>query len=406
MKILIITKKFPYPFIDGETIAINSLTRGLSAIGVEMDLLALNTTKHYYDFNPDIRPHELNAYSDIYTIRIDNRIKIYTAFKNLFSRLPYQVSRYYSGHSADLLSNILKRKIYDIIQLEGLQLMVYYDEIRSLTKSPIILRAHNQEHYIWDRLLKQHNIGLRKHYLKLQQNRLKLFEMNAAQKVDAIFPITEVDSVWFKKYNDHVLTVPMGMSVSTNDSNKISRINPDLLHIGFIGSLDWLPNLEGLRLFLDKVYQKNDLRNKPYKLIIAGRNSSAFKLDLKQMDDIEYLGEIEDAEIFWNQIDVLIVPLMSGSGVRIKILEAMSRKKIVLSTSVGIEGIPVLNGQEAIIEDRLEKWASILTKINEHHDKYDDMRHKASLLIEKNYSPKIISTRVTEYYERLIKEYA
>jgi glycosyltransferase involved in cell wall biosynthesis len=170
--------------------------------------------------------------------------------------------------------------------------------------------------------------------------------------------------------------------------------------------LDWLPNLDGLKLFLEKVHQVGHDVKRPYKLIIAGRNSSSSNLQLPKGNDIDYLGEIADAELFWNKIDLLIVPLLSGSGVRIKILEAMTRCKIVLTTSIGVEGIPAQNGQEAIIEDKLENWPSILDKINNNRSAYQEMRLKAKTLIEQHYDENLIAARVVEYYRRITKEYS
>jgi polysaccharide biosynthesis protein PslH len=121
MKILQLAKKFPYPSKDGESIAVLHLSKALSINGCDVSLLAMNTSRHFVELNDGI-PEELNYYREVHTVDVDNRIKWLDAFKNLFSKDSYHISRFISDEYNNRLEALLKENQYDVIQLETLYL--------------------------------------------------------------------------------------------------------------------------------------------------------------------------------------------------------------------------------------------------------------------------------------------
>ena len=94
MKILQLTKKFPYPLKDGEAIAITSLAKALNELNCEVSLLSMNTTKHFFDI--DTLPVSFDHYKSMDLVTVDNRLKVFDAFLNLFSSQSYHISRFVS----------------------------------------------------------------------------------------------------------------------------------------------------------------------------------------------------------------------------------------------------------------------------------------------------------------------
>ncbi|MGB1120750.1 MAG: glycosyltransferase family 4 protein, partial [Saprospiraceae bacterium] len=335
MKILQLCKKFPYPLKDGESVAVTFLAKALNQLGCEVTLLAMNTTKHYV--NIEELPESFNHYKAIHTIEIDNRLNPIDALKALVKGENYFLSRFESAEYAQKIRDLLQVEDFDIIQFETLQTLIYFrQDIFGTTKSraKIVLRSHNVEHEIWERIVKNSKSGLKKWYLSRLLKQLKQFELEKNNQVDSLVAITQRDMDYFRKlgFNGTGQVTPIGLETAHYQPNwKSFEQRPT---VSFIGSLDWLPNLEGVEWFLTKVM----VQLKNTELHIAGRNTPKHLLEL-EMENLKVHGEVESAVDFINQHSMMIVPLFSGSGMRVKILEGLALGRVILTTSIGVEGI-------------------------------------------------------------------
>ena len=136
-------------------------------------------------------------------------------------------------------------------------------------------------------------------------------------------------------------------------------------------------------------------------MVLAGRNFEAAKLAIPSEGNIKILGGIEDVSEFWNQIDVLMVPLFSGSGTRVKIIEAFTHQKLVLTTSIGIEGIPANDGEHAVIRDREDDWARAIDEIIDDWPAYNELQRNGRKLAEKHYEYRQVGKTAMEIYQQL-----
>lgn len=400
MKILQLCKKFPYPMKDGESIAVTHMSRAMNEIGIEVSLLAMNTSKHYFDMAT--LPKSFNHYRHIWTANVDNRLKPLDAFLNLFSAQSYHIQRFISKEYADLLSSILREHTFDVIQLETLYLTPYIDIIRQNSDAKIVLRSHNVEFEIWERLAKNETNFLKKQYLQLLTKKLCNYEIAQLHKVDAILAITERDLELYRSYGfeEEGIVVPIGLDVASYKMEEESFHKP--LSISFIGSLDWQPNLEGLRLFLTNTWNILHKAFPNLEFHIAGRNTPD-EIKNINLPNVIVHGEVPDAQDFISQHSLMLVPLLSGGGMRAKILEAMALGKIVLSTNVGIEGIPVTNGEEAYIANTSEDFRAAIHYCFAQNGELLQMGKQARHFIEKNYDNKYIAEKVIQFYYELCK---
>ena len=270
MKILQLTKKFPYPLKDGEAIAITSLAKALNELNCEVSLLSMNTTKHFFDVSE--LPDSFNHYTRMDLVTVDNRLKVFDAFLNLFSSQSYHISRFLSKSYQAKLIDVLKKNKYDIVQLETLYLAPYVDVIREYSNAKIVMRSHNVEHEIWKRITKNTSISAKKMYLGLLSKRLENFELLYLNKYDMMVAITERDLNFFKKLGCSIPSSvsPIGLELSGYNQNINRQKHPTFC---FIGSLDWMPNLEGIDWILDKVWHKviEEVPNAQFH--IAGKNT-------------------------------------------------------------------------------------------------------------------------------------
>jgi len=397
MKILQLYNKIPYPPKDGGSIAVYNFAIGFANAGNKVDILAFNTIKHFVSIK-DIKnklPNNIN----IFGVNINTKLSPIKALQNLlFSRLPYNAERFINNNFKLKLQKLLETNKYDIIQIEGLYMMPYVNIIRKYSKSKISFRAHNIEHEIWEQTLKQEKSFYKKIYLKIISNRMKKFETFFINKYDFLIPITQRDADIFKTLgnNKKVIVCPTGVDALKYKSKKRQFESIKLFHLG---SLDWTPNQEGLIWFLENIW-KTVLQNSNLTFSIAGRNAPKWLVDkFKEYKNINYLGEIDDALEFMQNNDIMIVPLRSGSGMRIKIIEGMASGNIILTTSKGVEGINGKNGKDFIIANSKNEFINQIQNINNKKTQLKEISFNAQQFILNNFDNFVISKSLLEFYK-------
>jgi len=335
MKILLLTKKFPYPTKDGESVAVHSLTTQLSELGAELHLLSMNTTKHFVDIQQV--KDKVRQYASIRTVSVDNRIKVWPALKNLWNGRSFHIERFDIEKYSQELAGMLQNSSYDAVLLESVYLTPYVDVIRAHSSAAVVMRAHNVEFEIWQRIVANTSNPVKKGYLRLQADRLKDYEYSQLTKLDGLITFTKRDLQKYQAagYGGPSLVSPIGIPTALYDSQDHGGVAES---VAFIGSLDWQPNIEGLMWFLQNVWPLVLEARPAAQCHIAGRNPTAAVRRI-DMPGVTVHGEVADAAQFVRSYPISIVPLLSGSGMRVKILEAMALGRCIVTTSVGAEGI-------------------------------------------------------------------
>lgn len=352
MKILQLCKKFPYPLKDGESIAVTYLSKALNQLGNQVTLLTMNTKKHYFDIAE--LPANYDQYQSIHFTDVDNEVKPFDAFLNLFSDDSYHISRFISIPFEQKLIEILKSEEFDFVQIETVHLAPYIPVIRRYSEAKISMRSHNVEFEIWQRIADNTDFLPKKWYINHLTKKLKKYEVNQLQNYDMMVAITQRDLDFFKKlgYKNKSVVTPIGLDI--NDYHPNFDTYNKAPSLSFIGALDWMPNYEGLMWFLENVWDQLIERFPSLKFHIAGRHTPASLMSLKKKNVTVY-GEIPDAVKFINKHSIMIVPLLSGGGMRAKILEGMALGKVVLSTQLGLEGIAGKHQQDVLVADTPEE---------------------------------------------------
>jgi polysaccharide biosynthesis protein PslH len=398
LKILQLTRKVPFPVKDGESLAIDHMRRSMIKSGVEMSLLAMNTTKHLVDENK--AKEYLSDYQQIQFVKIDNEVHIFDLLVNLIKRQSYHISRFVNRDFEAALSALLQMENFDVVQLESLYLAPYISTIRKFSKAHIALRSHNVEWQIWDRIEKSMNNPLKKLYLKEAVNQLKRYEMKAIQHVDSIVYISPYDIELFEKmgFTGNRYYYPIGIDLEKL-KHQLPVFDRKELVLHFIGSLDWIPNQEGLQWFINKIWPAIFERIPQCKLKIAGRNIHS---DFYSYSDhnIEIVGEVEDAVSFVQSTPISIVPLLSGGGMRAKIIEAMALGPLVISTTIGIEGIPAVHAQHAMIADTPNEFVQAISLLVDKPDLINIISSNARQLVESHFNVDVFSKGLLEFYRK------
>ena len=399
MKILFLCKKFPYPLKDGESIAVSNLCKELKALGCDISLLSMNTSKHYSD--PNALPPDYNYFTTIHTIDLDNAIRPWKAVASIVSGESYHIRRFKSGAFRDKLIEILKQNTFDIIQLETLYLAPYIDTIREYSNARIVMRARNVEHEIWERITRNTESNIRKFYLAYLTRKLKAYEIGQFTAYDYLVTLTERDLKQFKDkgYINGASSAPIGFDTQIYPYSKPS-FGPEM-SLCFIGSLDWVPNMEGLEWFLSKCWPSIHARWPKITLHIAGRNTPLSMLNMK-LPNVTIHGEVADAAEFINKHAVMIVPLFSGSGMRVKIVEGMILGKVIITTTLGKEGIEGEHKKHFLVADDENQFMQAIQLCVEHPDLAMGISNLAKENAQKQFDSSEAAQKILNIYHMLL----
>ena len=384
---------------DGESVAVTQLAKALHELGAEVTLLTMNTSKHPVEME-SLPTSFRSIYQAIYEVPVFNHITILGALRNLFEKESYHISRFISKDYEQKLIAILQKKSFDVIQLEMIHLAPYIPIIKKYSNAKIVCRAHNVEHEIWKRVADITKNPFKKYYLRWLTGKLRRFEVENLANYDALLPITERDGRIFRLlgYRGPMLPTPVGMD-SQRFLMPLISMNGHL-SLGFIGSLDWTPNIEGLKWFLENVWGQFLEDKSQFKLHIAGRNAPDWLLKLN-VDNVKVHGEIADAHRFTAQHPVMIVPLFSGSGIRVKILESMMLGRVVITTKIGMEGIPAKDGESVLIANTAAEFIEKIRFCRQNAEKMAEIGAAARKLMLQQFDNLTIAARVLDFYDNL-----
>lgn len=395
MRILQLTYRVPYPPTDGGAIGIYSITKGLVENGCEIDLLSINTPKHSQP--KDAMQGLVNQY-DVFVNTAINPIKLLANL--LFKDIPYNVERFISGDVTSALVKLLQQNTYDYIQVEGTFVAFYVDEIRKYTNCPILIRAHNIEYVIWERLSLNEKNPLKKWFYKNLSKRLKSFEKKYYNKADGIAAITEQDKLRLlgMGVNTPISVIPVGMMLGKYDKEYDVIEKPN--SIFSLSALDWAPNIEGLHWFFNEVWDELHLQNPEIEFHIAGKSTPEWLMKL-QKKNVFVHGFVDDAELFKKSYQLMLVPLLSGGGMRVKIIEGLAAHKCIISTSVGAEGVEYTNGHDMVIADEPKEWVRLIQNYLANEKERKEIEKNAVLLAHLKYENKAVTSKYISFFKEI-----
>lgn len=398
MRILQLVSRIPYPLKDGGAIHSYNLAMGYAQAGNQVVQLAINTQKHA--ISPKDLPKEFLKTIDFKSVKLNTNVTILGAFLNLFTDDSYNISRFYDLKVEKVLIKILKKQNIDLVHLDGPFMAPYISAIRKYSKVKIILKAHNVEHLIWQRMASEEKNLFKKPYLKLLSERLLEYETKIVNEVDAVVALSEFDKNVFKKIGckKPIFISPIGIDLEKYQLKNF--VSKQKKAICFIGSLEWMPNLEGLNWFKNEVWKELIQAKPDLKFYIAGRKMPQNIRNWKSKNII-IKGEVSDAQTFMLNHGILIVPLLSGSGMRVKILEAMALGKTIVSTSIGAEGIEIENEKHLLLADEPKAFAKAILKLLNSDEFAKEMAQNAINLVQEKYNNQVLIKELCSFYQTL-----
>ncbi len=399
MNILILHNKVPFPPKDGGAIAVLNFSMELASHGHKVKLLCMNTRKHYYPVEQI--PEKIKNLLNITAVNVDASVKPLPLILNfIFSTKPYHQVRFFSKEFKNAVVKEITNNNYDVVIFDGLYVMHYINFIKEKTELFTVYRAHNVESEIWQRMAVNKGNIISKFYLYSLTKRLEKFEKKYINKTDLVLTLTERDELSLKTLGCKNLTYVSKAGISLKDYyyDKSYIQYPSIF---FIGALDWLPNQEGLLWFLRTVWPKINIYYPHLLFEIAGRNAPEWlQKKIVEYKNVKFYGEIDDAKEYIEKRAIMVVPLFSGSGIRIKILEGMAMGKTIVTTSIGAEGIPVEHNNHIMIADTEKEFLKCLLVLLENKTIFEKIGYNAREFVKQHFDISTIVQNTVLFIEK------
>ncbi|MEO7213239.1 glycosyltransferase family 4 protein [Mucilaginibacter sp.] len=398
MRILILTHRVPFPQNGGYPIVVGNTIKGLINHGHEVSLISLNVKKHT---DKILEPDELLRKITYTEYDIDTRISWIEFVSNIFTKNSYNIDKYYDAGFEKLLVQNLKDNEYDIIQLEGLFVVPYLAAIRKSSKTRIVYRAHNIEHQVWRRLAQQKGDPIKKWYLNLLARRVKTYELELLNKFDGIAVFTGQDKTSMLSFGTKIpmRVLPIGVDLAMYSPAPEKTECPSLF---FLGSLDWLPNREGIEWFMNNFHKDIVDGELKVKFYVAGNNIPEEFDEYEVPGKVFIQGEVDDALEFINSKSIMIVPLLSGGGMRVKIVEGMAMQKCIISTTIGAEGINFMHGESILIANNADEFYNAVLKCVLDEEYCRTIGQNARKLMEEQHDINKVTESLVDFYRSII----
>ncbi len=377
MKILLVTNRIPWPLHDGGAMCMYQSMKGYIDQEIETSLLAMNTTKHHVKLPID--DEYFSRLQDFQTIDIDNDVKPIGAFRNLFQQDSYVLARFISHDFSQKLAEMIEKIQPDVVQFETLFTAYYIDELKpQFPQVNMVYRMHNVEHEIWN-TLSDMGAAWRRWYLGLISKRLRHEELRILASADQVLCISPEDAEWVDTHTPQVDKRVYPFAIDPLDfEQNIDRP----LNFYHLGSMDWPPNQDAMNWWLRDIWPHFGYAE-DYPFYMAGRHMDITRYP--QPTGAHLVGEVQDVDDFLADKSVLVVPLRSGSGMRIKVLEAMQRSIVVISTSIGITGIAGKPGTHYLIADTPEEFVAQMNMLVADPSMLEDIASAARELVAEYY---------------------
>jgi polysaccharide biosynthesis protein PslH len=356
---------------------------------------------HYVAFDDPLNPEGLKRSTEYasYSYPVQHKVvpKNSPVFalqllEGLASPIPVAGARYRSAAMRDTIEKVVSANDFDAKVCDFLFPSINIADLRTWT-----LFQHNVESVIWERHAQSGRTAAHRAYFNLQAKRMFQWEQNVCRSVSQVIAVSETDEKLMRSRFgiEQVSSVPTGVDVEYFERPESSSVLYDLV---FVGSMDWMPNIDGMRWFLADVFPLIRRQKPDCRLAIVGRNPPQALLDAAKDSHITVTGTVPDVRPFLWQSAISVVPLRVGGGTRLKIFEAMAAGTPVVSTTVGAEGLPVNHGKTIQIADTAQQFAEECLNLLAVPESRQTMAQQAMKLVVENYSWE----QVTKGFERTL----
>lgn len=327
--------------------------------------------------------------------------------KSRFSRF-IQMSSIFSSHSywyhfissssfQSKLDQLLEREDFDIILTEFASMGVFDLKTDAVT----ILDAHNVEYDNFRRMSKLKWSYLRKKFYESEFRKVKSEEIEIFNRYDAVFATSERDKNIIEGHSKETKHFVIPNGVDTKFFSKNEQVEPGPFDIVFTGAMGYLPNQDGIMYFLDEIFPLIKKEVPQSKIYVVGSRPPEM-LQKYASEDVIITGFVDDVRPYIDRSSVYVVPLNMGSGTRLKVLEAMSMKIPIVSTSIGCEGIDIEDGKNILVRNEPQEFADAVIELMKNKKLANRLVNEGYELVVNKYDWSVVCKGIDKAFNELL----
>lgn len=394
MKILVVSTKIPFPIIDGHTLRTYNL---LKQTARQHDVYLLS----FYQTDLELTgiEHLRSICKDVKVLSVPSmnskKRLFFTILRSIFSLIPFSVLKYKSSQMEQDIEQIVKENKIDLIHFDLLPLSQY---AKINNKLPTLLVDHNIESALLARRIRREKWP-GKIFFWLDWLKLKRFETHSLTTVDLTVTVSRADKDGLQQLSpgSRVTVVENGVDTSYFQTSEVAEDEHSLV---YVGGLNWFPNQDAIDYFHDNILPLIKKYIPDIKLRVIGKRPAKNKSFADPA--IELMGFVDDDRPYVSKAAVFIVPLRVGGGTRLKILNALSMKKAVVSTSIGCEGLNVRDGENILIADKAEEFAAAVIRLLHSPCERQRLGEAGRQLVRQEYEWNVIAAKMEKAYSQLL----
>jgi polysaccharide biosynthesis protein PslH len=395
MKVLMLTQVLPYPPDSGPKVKTWNVIKHL----------AKNHEVYLVSFVRGDQSKDIEFLSRIckavYALPIIRNplYDIWALIVSLLSGQPWMMVRDDRLVMRQLISHLSGQTQFDVVHADQLNMAQYAVRVPNARK---ILDMHNALWLLYKRLAKTMESGPKKWLLERDWRLLKQYEGKMCREFDGLLTVSSEDKTALEEamgYSaDNKLRI-VPIAVDTDENHPIKR-KPDAAHILSIGTMYWPPNIDGILWFLKEILPLIRVRYPDVIFDVVGARPPK-EIEVFSCNDkgVRVTGYIEDVTPFLAEAGVMIVPLRSGGGMRVKILNAMAQALPVITTAIGCEGIEVDPGKHLLIANTPGDFADAVINLLGNRELAEKIGGQGRLLVEQKYDYRLVGHLIDEIYQ-------
>jgi sugar transferase (PEP-CTERM/EpsH1 system associated) len=381
MNVMLLSPWFPSPAFGGALIRVYETLRYLSRRHRVTLVAPISSPRE---------PQDLSALTDICetVVAVPVSEAVHAALRRMamgiVRGMPFIQALHRDANVARQIRHLTSRNTYDIIHVEHSFMAPYLASVNPKSDARTVLSMHNIESLRFHRELPTIRWGARRLALLTDHVLFGSWEEKSIRQFDGIVTVSTLEEQWARKHapDAAIALAPNGVNIEYFSPASPPRAPRTII---FTGLMNYPPNEDAVVWFCDAILPLVARRHRHIRFLIVGDKPTQQVRALAQRPNVEVAGRVPDIRPYLADCAAVVVPLRSGAGTRIKILEALAMQRPVVSTTQGAEGLDVTHGLNILIGDTPETMATHLCALVESSELGEQLGNAGRRLVETRY---------------------
>lgn len=375
--------RLPYPLVSGGQIRAYYL---LKVLAQEYDV----TLFSFYKDKSELKYKEDLGFCKNIHVFPRRKLSHPLNLAYLMTGLPFASSLYYSPQIAREFRDIVDQEMLELIQFESYYPAVYMKVVPNVIK---VFGTENLEYQVYEKFVNSQRAPLRQ-ILKIEIQRMRVFEEKLYKQADFCLAVSDKEATQIQKVaSKDVFVVPNGVDIS---KYQVRKDHHDPYKVIYTGSSKYFQNREAISLILNEIYPR--LSKKTQLTIASFEVKEEVKAKAAKLGDVIIEDKTQDVIPIFKKADILLVPVFSAGGTRLKILEALASGVAVVSTKVGVEGLDLNPDIHYLEANSPTQFIEKTNYLLDHPERLDILANAGIKLVTEKYDWNFITKKLVEQY--------